>query len=374
MSREPRRWIARCAVGVLFYPLYACDYDWSFSNPPHDAGHPFDAPDAPAMSDGPGETMDGDIRDGGSDAASGARSCDSPDGGPGLNDCPNATTGSSSCCASLEVEGGTFLRSYDTKTFDDDSYPATVSSLRLDRYEVTVGRFRRFVEAVVTGKWRPSPGSGKHLHLNGGKGLRSATSPGFETGWDASWPLPSTTAAWSADLACGEAGYDTWTNAPGPYESHPINCVDWYQAYAFCIFDGGFLPSETEWNYAAAGGGNQRVYPWSDPFSSSSVTCMQAIYDGTACGNGTSTVGSTSPQGDGRWLQADLAGNVRELVLDTYAPYVNPCVDCANVSQPADSTNRGGSYTSTPMYLFASFRGKNAETNPNLGVRCARAP
>src|SRR5580700_4095697 len=63
-----------------------------------------------------------------------------------------------SCCTSLNVVGGTFLRSYDGATFTDASHPATVSTFRLDKYEVTVGRFRRFVEAVVAG-WGPPNGA-----------------------------------------------------------------------------------------------------------------------------------------------------------------------------------------------------------------------
>src|ERR1043165_188848 len=64
-----------------------------------------------------------------------------------------ATCGSnatSSCCESLEVPGGTFFRGYDTAPDlrnSDATHPATVSTFRLARHEVKVGRFRQFVNA-----------------------------------------------------------------------------------------------------------------------------------------------------------------------------------------------------------------------------------
>jgi hypothetical protein len=115
----------------------------------------------------------------------------------GLNNCG---AGDASCCASPEVPEGTYNRSYDGITLIDAGYPAAISKFRLDQYEVTVGRFRQFVAAVVAG-WLPGAGTGKHAHLNGGQGL-SDTSGGYETGWDSSWSsnLPATASDWTSTL------------------------------------------------------------------------------------------------------------------------------------------------------------------------------
>src|SRR5262249_48377870 len=156
---------------------------------------------------------------------------------------------------------------YDGVTNTDTSFPATVSSFRLDKYEVTVGRFRPFVDAASRG-WVPPTGSGVHTHLNGGKGLVANPGAGFEQGWDSFWNgnLPNTLAAWNSALVCSDIfyPYSTWTAIPGKGEARPINCITWYVAYAFCIWDGGFLPTEAEWNFAASGGNQHRLYPWSN--------------------------------------------------------------------------------------------------------------
>ena len=308
-----------------------------------------------------------------------AKTCEPPScagGGSGKSDC--GPTANESCCASLPVTGGTFKRSYDGVTFTDASFPATVSSFKLDKYEVTVGRFRQFVDAWVGG-WRPAAGAGRHTHLNGGNGL-AAIGGGHEPGWDTTWEdlLASTKLAWDTSLACVAPGTQTWTSTAGSNEKRPLNCVAWQEALAFCTWDGGFLPSEAEWNYAAAGGSEQRVYPWSTPANSTTIDCSHATYnDGASCSaSGPKGVGSASP-GNGKWGHADLGGNVWEWALDWGASYSSECSDCTNLTLPASrKAIRGGGYTVSASLVAASYRSDAPPESRGfgIGIRCARSP
>ena len=318
-----------------------------------------------------------------------------PVAGNGLNDCgPN---NNENCSTSLLVQGnapgaglagGVFYRSsYPNNTVAGLSklYPAQVSDVKLDKYEVTVGRFRQFVNAWVGG-WRPTSGSGKHTYLNAGQGL-SDTAGGYEPGWQTSWnnsligPL-----TWNSALQCSSAN-STWTQNPGGNEKLPINCLNWYQAYAFCIWDGGFLPSEAESNYADAGGSQQRFYAWSNPASSTVINQSLANYDCLMRANDPRklsctvkdlyTVGSL-PLGAGRWGQNDLGGNIAEWVLDGYAKYQLPCTNCANVSATAaNRVFRGASFQDFSYNLVTgttrTYFGPATVADFN-GARCARMP
>lgn len=307
--------------------------------------------------------------------------------GPGTSTC--GALGSENCCESPLVSGGSFLQSYDGVTFNVNTHPATLSTFRMDRFEVTVGRFRAFLGARVAG-WAPAVGAGVHTHLNAGRGLTLGISGSYEPGWNGAWSnediLPTAKAAWSARLTDATAcPATTWTDTPGAGETLPITCTTWYEAYAFCIWDGGFLPSFAEWNYAAAGGLEQRVYPWSPTTRDSSITCMNADYAGdppTGCEGGSLSIapaGSRSPSGDGRWRHADLAGNVAEWSFDQFdAPLPQSCTDCATFSgAAAQDTVRaahGGAFSSRHEFVYASsaLAQKPGARSSTTGVRCAR--
>jgi sulfatase modifying factor 1 len=282
-----------------------------------------------------------------------------------------------SCCSSIEIPTETYYRSYDgiSANYESTANPASVSGFRLDRYEVTVGRFRPFVAAIVGG-WRPTNGSGIHTHLNGGHGLL-ATGGGYESGWTSAWnaTFATTLAAWTTNLT--SVADATWTEAAGAGENLALSEPTWYEAYAFCIWDGGFLPSEAEWNNAATGGPAQKAYPWSVAYPPGSATIACTLANYTGCGTaGPVAVGTYSPAGDGTWGHSDLAGNVSEWILDWDAAYVDPCFDCANLTPATNQVRRGGGVISSANRLLTAYRDSLAPgtRDGNAGIRCARTP
>jgi sulfatase modifying factor 1 len=268
---------------------------------------------------------------------------------------------SESCCEALEVPGGTFKRSYDGETFLDDSYPATIRSLMMDKFEVTVGRFRNFIAAYP--QLQHTDKLGKSSYIAG------------DPGWNAAWPWLELDELKTA-LACDADA--TWSDsaASADAENLPINCVDYYVAAVFCIWDKGRLPTEAEWNYAASGGAQQRVYPWSVPSDDGDISTSNANYDAMFGETPALTIVGSKRLGDGRWGHSDLAGNVAEWTLDYYAtPYEKQnCTNCLT-SQPvpfAVRVLRGGHYWSDEATLFSSSRSNDAPEQGAYysGFRC----
>jgi formylglycine-generating enzyme required for sulfatase activity len=268
--------------------------------------------------------------------------------------------------------------------------PATVSDFSLDTYEVTVGRFRTFLGAYT----QSIVSSGE------GKNMNNPSDSGWTQSWNAN--LPADAAALANTLKCNPT-WQTWTDVAGDNESRPVTCIDWYLAFAFCAWDGGRLPTLAEWTHAAAGGSEQRPYPWGppspltgEPEPDQPLGCSYANYYDLNAGDAggdycvapgvgsTSNVGTYSPMGNGKWGQADLAGNVWELVLDAFtaANAPTPCINCADFDYSGEEWEiLGGAFDWSSSYLLSYAQPialpEIPPPNPqwyqaDIGVRCAR--
>jgi formylglycine-generating enzyme required for sulfatase activity len=243
-------------------------------------------------------------------------------------------------------------------TCDVDEQPevlVTLSAYRLDRFEVTVARFRNFVDHwdYAGMPW----GAGANINVP-------------FTGWELEWnaQLPQSRADLVADISSCDGA--TWTDAPGDGETRPINCVSWYEAFAFCAWDGARLPTEAEWEYAAANGASNDLHPWG-PSPPSSVL---AAYDCPA-----PVVVGSFPAGASASGLFDLAGNVSEWTRDALEPYPStPATDYAFPSaQYYDfPVTRGGGFDGVAGDLRAARRvGRLPDVrSSSAGMRCARNP
>ncbi len=244
-------------------------------------------------------------------------------------------------------------------TSEVPEHTVTVSPFYLDAFEVSVGRFRKFVAAYDGTP--PAVGAGAHPVIAG-------------SGWQASWPLPTSQAALLFELKDHAA--PTWTDQPGANEEFAINLVDWYVAFAFCAWDGGRLPTEAEWEFVAAGGDQNRLYPWGQTAPSS--TMANYMYDGAA--NTPFVKVGAYPLGRSRWGHYNLAGNLWEWVLDWYdAGWYQSggasCVDCANLTPGTVRSYRGGCYFWPGNRLRAAHRDVGGDPTlyrSTIGFRCAR--
>jgi formylglycine-generating enzyme required for sulfatase activity len=175
-----------------------------------------------------------------------------------------------------------------------------------------------------------------------------------------------------------------WTSAPAGNERRPMNSLSWYDLYAFCVWDGGFLPSLNERAFAAMGGSEGRIFPWGDrnPSGSVSFAIHDCLWWNPGAGPNECTpedvapVGS-APAGDARWGQSDLGGSVFEWSLDVFVmPPFDGCADCARVEQSNTRAQCGGGFGNPSTFLDTRDCSAQlpAARDTVAGGRCARRP
>jgi formylglycine-generating enzyme required for sulfatase activity len=143
----------------------------------------------------------------------------------------------------------------------------------------------------------------------------------------------------------------------GRREDHPINCVDWARADAYCRSQGARLPSELEWEYAARGGSEN------GPLSSGEAAAERR---GCFDTDQTCPVGSFAP---GAFGLHDMAGNVWEWTNDWFGDYPWPSLaGRAKVFRGSGWNRRSDRGLGTTLRNRAS----PSRSGGYLGFRCAR--
>ena len=222
------------------------------------------------------------------------------------------------------VPGGTFEMGNHFGEGVDDNFPVhtvKVDSFFMDKYEVTVGQFRQFIQET-----------------------------GYD--WDRFW--------WKMSIF-------------SPTDNHPIVYVDWHAATAYAKWAGKRLPTESEWEYAARGGLKGKRYPWGNNITKNDANFHKYWKDDDEYENNnrlttdwkdkwkysTAPVGSFEPNGYGLY---DMAGNVAEWCHDWYQHdyyKVSPMDNPKGPEKGNTKVSRGGHWYSWHKGLRVYNRGDN---------------
>ena len=190
-----------------------------------------------------------------------------------------------------------------------------------------------------------------------------------------------------------ENDFCTLTAAPGPNENEPINCVTRDVARDYCRREGGDLPTEAQYEYAASALRSAPFVWGTDPPTCEGVVMSRAgafsITGDESCRQ-LGTKGGAAAVGSGALDRLDLPtgtvfdliGNVSEFVRDEWNQliepcwsrpglYVNPvCTTPGTLDAHPIYSLRGGHWSATPNR--ASGRIYARGSYPLHGFRCAR--
>jgi sulfatase modifying factor 1 len=167
------------------------------------------------------------------------------------------------------IPSGYFQMGGDSEQAYEDEYPkhkVFIKSFYIDRNEVTNADFNKFIQAtnyITTAEKKPD-----------WEELKKSLAPNT--------PKSSENDLVAGSLVLSESGMDefsreemwTWiknanwkhptgadSNIRGK-DNYPVVHVSWYDAQAYCNWLGKRLPTEAEWEYAARGGLENKIYPW----------------------------------------------------------------------------------------------------------------
>jgi formylglycine-generating enzyme required for sulfatase activity len=207
-------------------------------------------------------------------------------------------------------------------------------SYALGETEVTVGQFRKFVEAT---------GYKTECETNGKGGFGRDAAGNWKQAPEFNWKN---------------------TGIPMMGDEFPVFNVTWNDANAFCKWlsqvEGKTyrLPTEAEWEFACRAGTTTPYY-WGTTFGSANVT-LYARRGSNRSDLDFLPVGQLRPNAFGLF---DMCGNEAERCQDKYAPYTaDPLADPPGPDQGTGHVLRGGSVHDVPWASGSTYR------QPGLGV------
>jgi sulfatase modifying factor 1 len=283
----------------------------------------------------------------------------------------------------------------------DDFYPeegpvrdVSVDGFWIDEHPVTVAEFRRFVDAtghVTLAELAPAaadyPDADPELLVPGSLVFRPTRGPvdlrDYRNWWEwtpgAFWRRPE--------------GPDSNV---GGRERHPVVHISYADALAYAHWAGKELPTEAEWERAARGGLDRKVFAWGDEFApkgrimantwQGEFPWQHVMADG---GGRTSAIRKFAPNGFGLH---DMTGNTWEWTSDWFSERAHPTArgGCCGPEMPrgdaeagssADGetiprkTIKGGSHLCAPNYCLryrpAARQGQAVDSSTShVGFRC----
>jgi len=170
-----------------------------------------------------------------------------------------------------------------------------------------------------------------------------------------------------------KAAHYTWEGAYSGAEARPVVNVTWADADAYCAWAGAHLPSEAQWEKAARGN-DGRLYPWGNQPAACRLAVMALAPDG--CGYQAAALPGSLPDGASPYGLLDMAGNAWEWVQDWYDPAYYPAAPARSPLGPLMGEQRvlrGGAWSSPAGLVRAAARGHAdpLTSSSEIGFRCA---